>query len=143
MVVVVWVIAGHLADEVFVGAVFDFTVGEEFADCGRNACGRSWGALVFADDDSFPFVEQRVGPDHGVDAVLAQGEEEIHDREWEQDVGVNEDASHRDGSSVGESCGVDDLADALATPAPQISAGLESDDIGQRYSAVAAVGQVT
>jgi hypothetical protein len=40
--------------------------------------GLRFSAVLFAHDDAFPLVEQPVAPEQGVDAVLGQGEHQVH-----------------------------------------------------------------
>jgi hypothetical protein len=114
VVSIIRVLARHLSDEVLVIDQFDLGVGEKLTDdCGDTGSGGGR-ALAFSHDDSFPFVEQRVAPDYGVDLVLAQCEQEIHDGEREEHIGVDEDSLH-DGWSVGQLGGFDDFGDALSS----------------------------
>lgn len=76
--VIVTVLAGHLLDEVLVLVPLDLAVCEEPSDRVRDlGCGLRR-ALVLPDDHPLPLVEQVVGPDDVVVAVLAQRQAEIH-----------------------------------------------------------------
>jgi hypothetical protein len=95
------------------------------------------GALLLADDHLLPLVEQGVGPDDVVNSVLGQRQKDVHDREWEQNVGVREDASHRT-ASVRETGVLHGGSDALPAGATTLTPSLEGQDVGQQHASMAA-----
>ena len=66
-----------------------------------------------------------------MEAVLAEREEQVHDREWKQDVGVHKDRSPGGSRSVRQVGVVDDRCDALPPGTATFTAHLELDDVGE------------
>ena len=84
MHVVVRIWAVHLGTEILVAFRWNLGVRKELTDRGSNRSGRVWRTSALLDYDALPFIEEVVRPHHIVNPVLAEGEHEIHDREWEQ-----------------------------------------------------------
>ena len=59
-----------------------------------DGCSSIGGAAALPDYHAFPLIEEVVAPHDVVDPVLGQREHEIHDREREQDVRVDEHLGH-------------------------------------------------
>lgn len=140
MLVIVGVHARHRADQVLVVGAFDLVGGEELPHGSGDARRGVGGALLFAHDDVLPFVEQGVGPQHRVDAVLAERQEQVHDRERKQDVGVRKDRSHGGSRSVRQVGVVDDRCDPLPPGTATFTAHLELDHVGEADAAMTTPG---
>lgn len=70
---------------------------ESLADSSNDRSSRVHRSATLADDDALPLVEQLVGPHPIEEPILREGEQHVHDREWEELIGVDEhpiDASH-------------------------------------------------
>jgi hypothetical protein len=63
-------------------------------DRGGDGCGSVGGAAALPDYHALPLIEEVISPHDVVDPVLGQREHEIHDREREQDVRVDEYLGH-------------------------------------------------
>src|SRR5215475_13196429 len=68
----------------------DLGVGEEFPYRGGDSSRGGHRPPARAHDDPFPLIQQRVGPESAVDAVLGEREYEVHDGEREEHVRVDE-----------------------------------------------------
>jgi hypothetical protein len=51
-------------------------------------------SVVLPDYDALPLIEEGVAPHHVVDPILGKREDEIHDREREEHVSVDEHSGH-------------------------------------------------
>jgi hypothetical protein len=139
VLVVVRVGSRHLIDEVLVLLALDLAIGEELPD-GRSDARRRFGrALLFADDDVLPLSEKRVCPQDVVDAILTKRQEDVHDREGEEDVGVRKDASHA--ASVREASFLHSSSDTLAAGTAPLTPRLERQDIRQQDAPMTAPGK--
>jgi hypothetical protein len=93
---------------------------------------------VVADDDLLPLVQEGVCPDHFVHSVLGQGEEQVHHREREQDIRVDEDTRHRVRRSVRQARSLYGISDAASSRTSLVPAGLEGQHVGESHPAVPA-----
>jgi hypothetical protein len=94
MRVVVGVGPVNLGDKPTVAFDGNTGIRKELPDGGGNPCGSVGGAAALPDYHAFPLIEEVVALHDVVDPVLGQREHEIHDREREPDVRVNEYLGH-------------------------------------------------
>jgi hypothetical protein len=94
MCVVIGVGPVNLGDQVSVALGGNPAICKELPDGCGNRCGSVGGAVVLPDYHALPLIEEVIAPHDVVDPVLGQRQHEIHDREREQDVRVNEYPGH-------------------------------------------------
>jgi hypothetical protein len=92
--VVIWVGPVNLGDQPPIALDGNTGIRKELPDCGGDGCSSVGGAAALPDYHAHPLVEEVIAPHNVVDPVLGQREHEIHDREREQDVRVNEYLGH-------------------------------------------------
>ena len=95
MRVVIGVGPVNLGDQPSVALGGNPAIRKELPDRGGNRRGSVGGAAALPDYHALPLIEEVIAPHDVVDSVLGQREHEIHDREREQDVRVDEYLGHK------------------------------------------------